>query len=248
MFMMAFSSFALEKENGITSCYRQSSCHTVASIGAGAAISSDAGKSQTFPIMNPVTDEFFIYTANNPTQTAAAFDAFLGTEWTFLPQWALQLGLDYNQAWDFRAEGSLVQGADIQSEDQYSYHYDILTRQLLVESKILYRYKERFHPYLLLGIGASFNEASNYNTNVPSFLTFTRQYQDNTETSFTYNVGVGVDVDIAKHFRLGLGYRFADFGQVKLGSASIDTTQVNGTLSQPHLYASEIIAQFTMLL
>jgi hypothetical protein len=41
--------------------------------------------------------------------------------------------------------------------------------------------------------------------------------------------------------------KFADFGQVKLGNASIDTTSVSGTLSQTHLYASEILAQLTIV-
>lgn len=241
------SSFAQGKENWISTCYNKSFCHTVASIGGGIAIASNVGRSQTFPIVNPVADEFFTYTANRPTQTVGAFDGFLGTEWTFHPKWALQLGLGYNQAWNFRAKGSLLQGADTQSADQYSYHYDILTRQLLVESKLLYLYKERYHPYVLLGLGAAFNNTTDYSTNVPPFLTFTRQYQNNTQTSFTYNVGAGIDVDILEHLRLGLGYRFADFGQVKLGNASIDTTNVNGTLTQTHLYASEILAQLTIV-
>lgn len=221
--------------------------HAVASFGGGVAISSNIGKSQTFPIVNPITDEFYVYTASHPTQTVGAFDGFLGAEWTFHPDWALQMGLGYNQAWNFHAEGSLLQGADTQSADQYSYHYDILTRQLLAEGKLLYQFKEIYHPYVLLGLGAAFNKASGYSTNVPPFLTFTRQYQNNTQTSFAYNVGMGVDVDIQEHLRLGVGYRFADFGQAKLGQGIIDTTNVSGTLSQTHLYASEILAQFTIV-
>lgn len=240
-------SFAQGNESWISSCYNKSLCHTVASIGTGLAIASNVGRSKTFPIVNAVTDEFFIYTAKRPTQTVGVFDGFFGSEWAFHPKWALQLGLGYNQAWNFRAKGSLLQGADIQSADQYSYHYDILTRQLLVESKLLYGYKERYHPYALLGLGAAFNTANDYGTNVPPFLTFTRQYQNNTQTSFTYNVGAGIDVDILDHLRLGLGYRFADFGQFKLGNASIDTTNVSGTFSQTHLYASEILAQLTFV-
>lgn len=106
------------------------------SLGGGVAISSDVGKSQTFPIVNPITDEFYFYTANRPTQTVGAFDGFLGAEWTFHPNWALQMGLGYNQAWNFRAKGSLLQGADVQSADQYSYQYDILTRQYRVPKDI----------------------------------------------------------------------------------------------------------------
>lgn len=226
----------------------QSSYRMVASIGSGAAFSSDVGNSETFPIVNPITDEFFIYSADNATQTVPLLDVFLGTEWTFAPEWALQMGLGYHQAWNYLAQGSLLQGADTQSADEYAYQYDIFARQLMAEGKLLYQYNERFHPYLFLGLGASFNTANNYDTNVPAFLTFTREYEDHTQTSFTYSVGFGVDVDVAERLRIGIGYRFADFGQVELGDATIDTTRVSGTLSQTHLYACEILAQLTFMM
>lgn len=231
-----------------TLCFNETSLwHAVLSIGAGAAISSDIGKSKTFPIVNPITDEFYVYSAKSSNQIAGVFDGFIGAEWMFHPQWALQMGPGYNQAWNFRAKGSYLQGADPESADQYSYHYNILTRQLLAEGKLLYHFKPCYHPYVLLGLGAAFNDASDYGTNVPPFLTFTRQYKDNTQTSFTYTVGLGIDVDVLEHLRLGIGYRFSDFGQVKLGNATIDTTSVNGTLSQNHLYASEVLAQITIV-
>lgn len=231
-----------------TFCFNETSpWHAVLSLSPGIAISSELGSSKTFPIVNPDTDEFYVYSANHPAQTVGVFDGFIGAEWTFYPQWALQMGLGYNQAWNFQAKGSFLQGVDTQSEDQYSYHYNILTRQLLAEGKLLYQLKKRYHPYVLLGLGAAFNDASDYGTNVPPFLSFTRQYKDNTQTSFTYSVGVGIDVDVLEHLRLGIGYRFADFGQVKLGNATIDTTSVSGTLSQNHLYASEVLAQITIV-
>lgn len=231
-----------------TFCFKDTSpWHAVLSLSPGIAISSDIGKSRTFPIINPITDEFYIYSANRPTQTASVFDGFIGLEWACHPQWSLQMGLGYNQAWNFRAEGSFLQGTDVQSEDRYSYHYNVLTRQLLAEGKLLYNFKKCYHPYFSLGLGAAFNNASDSGTNVPPFSTFTRQYKNNTKTSFTYSVGVGIDADVLDHLRLGIGYRFADFGQMKLGDATIDTTSVGGTLSQNHIYASEILMQFTII-
>ena len=237
---------AQDKHNSTPLINNISSWHAVVSLGGGAAISSDIGRSQTVPIVNPITDEFFVYTANRPTQTGVMFDSFIGSEWAFATNWALQMGLGYNQTGRFHASGSLLQGADMQSADLYSYHYTILTRQLLAESKLLYQLRDRYLPYLLLGLGTAFNDASNYETNVPPFLTFTRQYQNNSnQTSFSYTVGTGIDVTIAEHFRLGVGYRLADFGPIELGGATIDTTRVSGTLSQTHRYTNEILAQIT---
>ncbi len=195
-----------------------------------------------------MTDEFYHYSTNHPSQTSGLMDIFLGAEWSWRPNWAIQTGVDYSQASPFSAKGTFVQGADAESADSYTYHYGTLTRQLLIEGKLFYTVKKHFHPYILAGLGATFNKAYHYYTNVPPFLTFTRMYANNSTTSFSYAAGIGIDTDIHRNLRIGIGYRFVDLGQVKLGNARIDTTNVSGTLSQSHLYANEILAQVTFVL
>lgn len=222
--------------------------HAVIAVGAGTSTLSNASQSHYFPIQNPVTDEFFQYSANKSSETRTLFEGFLGTEWNFGPHWALQAGFDYNQASNFSSKGALIQGADLQSADTYSYRYSLKTRQLLLDGKLLYTIKERFHPYLLAGIGAAFNRADDYDTNVPFNLTFTRVYKAHTTTSFSYAAGLGIDADITDHLRAGIGYRYADLGKVKLGDAVIDTTPVAGSLSQSHLHANEVLVQLTWII
>lgn len=216
-------------------------------VGAGISWSSTIGNSAYFPIEPDVAEEYYQYSVNHTTQSSALGDVFLGLEWQFQPMWALQMGLGYQQASPFLAKGSYIQGADVRSQNTYFYDYGILIRQLLIEGKLLYSFKERYHPYVLGGIGSSFNKAYSYNTDVPINLAFTRIYSNNASSSFTYIVGVGLDYDVISSFRLGIGYRFTDVGNIKLGSAVIDTTPVNGTLSQSHLYANEILIQATWI-
>jgi opacity protein-like surface antigen len=222
--------------------------HLVISTSGGIAKSSDAGKSQNFPIQNPATDEFYTYTANRASQTSALFGGFLGIEWLLRPNWSLQTGIEYNQPSAFSGQGTLAQGADIASQNSYTYQYNISNQQVLAEAKLLYNFKERLHPYVLLGLGAAFNRANGFGTNVPPFLAFTRQYSNNTQSSFSYAAGLGVDADITAHARIGVGYRFTDLGKVALGSATIDNTNVSGTLSQSHLYTNEVLAQLTWVI
>jgi len=236
------------KQTKISASNENSSLHAIVSLGGGVVFSQNMGQSQTFPIINPVIDSFYIYTANHSNQTGGLFDSFLGVEWLFQPKWALQMGLGYVRSGNFSVKGSLLQGADIQSADQYSYNYTIVTNQLVAESKLRYQIKERFYPYLLLGLGEAFNTAHGYNTNVPPFLTFTREYKNNTQNTFSYTAGVGFDIDVANHLRLGLGYRFADLGTAQLGRAMIDTSSVSGTLSQAHLQMNEVIAQLIFVI
>lgn len=239
IFSMTSYAFSLEGVN--------TTWHPIISIGVGASISSQVGESKTFPIQDPVTDAFYDYANYKVTQSSSLLDGFLGAECHVSPQWALQIGADYNQAASFTARGTLTQGADIQSEDTYHYRYRIMTKQLLLEGKLLYTTHKKYHPYLLLGVGAAFNRAYNYDTNVPPFIAFTRLYQNKSTSSFSYAIGVGIDVDITSHMRVGAGYRFVDLGKVKLGSATIDTTPVNGTLTQDHLYTNEVLAQITFI-
>ena len=219
----------------------------VLSLGGGASFVTKGGQSQNFPIINPMTDEFYNYSANNTAKTSGMFDAFLGIEWGFHPNWALQFGVDYNVAKSFSVNGTFLQGMDVPSADSYTYHYQIFAQQVLAEGKLLYTVKKRFHPYLLGGIGAGFTNASNYSTNVPPFLTFTRQYANNLSTSFSWAGGAGIDIAVVKHVRLGVGYRFASFGKANLGQASINGISVSGTLTQPNYYENQVIGQFTWL-
>lgn len=232
----------------ISPAYANPTWRPVVTLGTGFAASSNIGSSQSFPILNPVTDQFYNYSANHTTQTFGLMDGFLGVEKNLQPQWLLQAGIDYHQLAPFYATGNLTQGADTLSANSYTYYYGVLARQLLVEGKLLYNFKEVYHPYMMAGVGASYNKAYNYYTSIPLFLTFTRMYSNNSVTSFSYAFGLGVDMDISERIRLGIGYRFADFGRVSLGNATIDSTNVAGTLSQSHLYTNEAVAQLTFII
>jgi opacity protein-like surface antigen len=222
-----------------------SSWHPILAIGGGFTNTITLGKSVVFPIMDPNRDEYYIYNAAHRSQTNGLFEAFLAVERPIFSQWLLQAGCAYTQAATFMAQGSLIQGVDPQSQDQYGYQYNVASRQVMLQTKWMRPMRERFYPYALLGLGAAVNTASNYATTVPYTLSYTRLYQDNTATTCAYRLGVGVDMDLTAHLRLGIAYRIADLGGVSLGSASIDKEAVNGTLSQSTVYANEVLAQLT---
>lgn len=217
----------------------------VVALGLGAAFSSHIGGSAFFPIRPPVSSQLFLYSPNRSTQGSALFDAFVGAE---LPIWPFnwQIGLGFKQAWNWNSHGSLLQGPTFAAANAFPYHYDILTRQVLVETKLLYELLKCYRPYILFAAGQSFNEATGFATIVPAPL-MTRVYKDNTERSYTYMVGVGLDVNVLDYLRFGLGYRFGDLGQVQLGHARLNNLRVTGLISQNHLYVNEVLGQVTLL-
>ncbi len=222
-----------------------SSWRPVIGAAGGIAVSTNLGQYQAFPIQNPVTDEYYNYSPNSRTQTQGMFEVFLGVERAIISTWLLQGGLAYSQTGSYQAKGSFIQGADASSSDQYTYQYNVTARTLFAEAKLMRPYHDKFYPYLLGGIGGSFNKASNFSTNVSPFLTFTRSYQNHTSSAFAYKVGVGIDMDVVQHARLGLTYRFSGLGRADLGSATINGTAVSATLNQSSLFANEILIQLT---
>lgn len=217
----------------------------VVTLSAGEIFTSHVGQSQTF---QPTPGNIYYYSANHSTRNEGIYGGFVGAEFRLHPCWALQLGVSYYQTSAFNAKGVLTQGPDDTSSDDFSYKYNITGRQWLAESKLLFNWYERFHPYASVGLGEAFNRASGYQTTVPPFLTFTPAYADHTTKSFSYAVGTGLDVDFVKHFRLGVGYRFSDLGKVNLGAGHIDTVNIANTLKQSHMYSSEVLAQLTFII
>ncbi len=217
----------------------------VISIGGGLSSVFSLGKSQSFPIVNPTTDMFFNYTGPANNQTASLWDVFLSAEHPIYHDWLIQIGIAYSQAGRFQPKGELYQGVSVISADYYHEQFNISTNQLLAEAKILYPYHHKMNPYVLLGLGGSFNKVYHYTTSVPPFLTFTRMYGDKTTSGFAFRVGLGIDANINQQIRVGLGYRFADLGPIQFGAATIDEIKVPGSLFNNHLYANELLIQLS---
>jgi opacity protein-like surface antigen len=214
-------------------------------VAVGPVFSSDVGESQNFPIINPDTDSFYNYSKNNQIRTAAQFELFVGDVWALNYPWKLAGGVNYSQTTNFSTHGTLTQGADEQSQDQYTYKYIVKSRQLEAKGKISYNYPGPVFPYVSLGLGAAFNTANNFQTSAPEFQATTRNFASNTKTSFTYTLGVGAEFEVAPHMQLGFGYEFSNNGFVSFGDSSITGIPVIGTLSQSHLYTHTVMTQFS---
>ena len=141
----------------------------------------------------------------------------------------------------FEVNGTLTQGPDSLSSDQYDYSYNVDLKSLLTQTKLIYAYNDTLYPYLLLGLGTTFNKASNFKTTVPAITSVTKNYSANTAHSLTYQLGLGIDKQILPSTRLGISYRYVNFGQVNLGSPSFGS----GTLSQSNLDTHEVLLQLT---
>ncbi len=228
--------------------WQKKTLHYVAAFGGGFSSTTNLGSNQTFPTLNPTTDEYYSYNISKGSQLEGLLEAFLGAEQSFYHHWLIQYGVAYAQAGYFNPQGNFIQGADIASQNEYSYQFRLMTRQLLAQAKLIYPYQNIFLPYFLAGIGSSINTASDYSTTDPPFLTFTRMYENHQPTSFAFRVGAGADLWLLDDWRVGIAYRFANLGSFSLGNTSINNITVSGTLAQSKVYANEFLVQLSYII
>jgi hypothetical protein len=226
------------------------SAHPITAIGSGPLFQNNLNSTQNFPIQDPNQDEFYSYHTNTASRTVGFFDLFLGVEQPLILQplaldLFFQYGINYHQPSVLTINGVFTQGLDAQSSNLYQFRYQTIPHQLLAQAKLLYKLNYNLYPYVFGGLGASFNSASQYSTNTPPFITFTRQYKNHTLNSFSYAAGLGIDWEAKPGWRLGAAWRFNDFGTTQLNSATINNIPVNGTLTLNNIYANEILFQLT---
>ena len=208
----------------------------------GASV-SQLGQSQSFTPLDLCSYHY----KPQGSKTNMLWGGFIGSDVKSSSSWGLIAGLGYYQPNVLSTEGTLTQGADPASDNAYRYRYQTQSQQLLAEGKLYWVAKETIRPFLMVGIGAARNKTSHYQTNVPPFLEFTPAFSKHTQTNFTYAVGPGIDISLLKSFRVGVSYRFTDLGAANTGSAQIDSIPIPSTLKQSHLYANQILVQFTFI-
>lgn len=208
---------------------------------AGASI-SPLGQSQSF---TPLDLCHYHYKPQNSNTTHMLWGGFVGSEVKRSTMWRFIAGLGYYQPISLSTQGTLTQGADAASDDTYHYRYQTQSQQLLAEGKLYWIAKNNMQPFMMLGIGGAFNKTSDYQTSVPPFLEFTPVFSNHSQTHFTYAFGPGMDISVSKSFKIGMSYRFTDLGSANTGRARIDNIPISSALKQSHLYANQILAQFT---
>ncbi len=184
------------------------------------------------------------YQSTNSQDTQFLGGIFLGAEFNLNSLWNWQWGLSYFQNSALEAKGQVVQFGS----PNLNYAYDITSRRILAETKLLYTFRQIFHPYLNAGVGEAFNRANNYieypiddGAGVP----MSQPFSGNSTHCFTYAAGLGIDIDATNRIRFGFGYRYADLGKAELGTTplQIDTS----TIKNNNLTSNEFLFQISTI-
>lgn len=204
----------------------------------GPSWTSNLGNSTQFPLGYST----FSYTAKHNAETAMLYGISLGKSISLNALHTLQIGLTYHYIPNLDANGYLQQGISTPYY-QANYSYSVYSSQLLAEAKIVRQWRDRFYPYISIGLGGASNTAKSFKTSVPNYLTLTPYYANKTHRSFSYSLGLGVDYLTSAQTSVGLGYRFSDLGMAGLGDGLIRFTQLSAKLKQSNLYLNTLLIQ-----
>lgn len=176
--------------------------------------------------VNALADTFTYYNKNNSTSTGF-IGGFIGAEvpfsWLPHPGMRLQTGVEYNYFGSAHIAGVNTVGLEPALATVYQYNYQVQTQQVLGIIKLLATTYERFYPYGEVGLGAAFNKANRYRatTTDAGVINLTPYFIDQTNSQFSYSLGVGVDMQMMEKIRVGLGYRYSNFGTPSLGAGAV---------------------------
>ncbi|MDI9826534.1 porin family protein, partial [Legionella pneumophila] len=198
------------------------------------------GETQTF-FLAPEIEK--TYADRKSTNVLASGELFVGIQKTWSSQWLGQLGLAAATTGNAKLQGVIWDDADPEFNN-HSYQYKIRNSRIAVKGKLLLDKGYWLMPWVSASLGVGFNRAHDF-TNTPLIFEAlpNPNFTNHTKTAFTYTLGAGVQKSISEHWKLGVGYEFADWGKSELGRASGQT--LNEGLKLNHLYTNGVVLNLT---
>jgi len=211
----------------------------VGSVSAG-PVWARGGETQTFYLAPEIEKT---YTARKSSSALASGELFIGLQKNLFSQWLAQLGLAAATTGNAKLQGIIWDDADPQFAN-YSYRYKVRHSRLAVKGKLLKDCGYWLMPWVSASLGGGFNRAHDF-TNTPLIFEAlpNPNFSNHTKTTFTYTLGAGVQKSISKHWQIGVGYEFADWGKSKLDRAAGQT--MNSGLALNHLTTNGVLFNLT---
>ena len=113
--------------------------------------------------------------------------------------------------------------AGIPDFDNFTYSYNVSSRQLMFESRIIYP-QASWLPYVSVGIGPSWNKAYAYQEypNNETAISLKGNFPSNTNTTFPYEAGAGLGYTYKK-LLVAFEYKYQILGDAQFGLYSFQT-------------------------
>ncbi len=206
---------------------------------------AEVGKTDNVAITPNISATPNAYVPNDKWHTKGVWGGLLGLEIDINCRNIWQTGVAYYNTGKFEIDG-LVKEQGQPLTENLKYQYNVKNQRVLWENKWLMALNKRLYFYLLGGIGAAFNKASDYSEVSLDPLAYPNApFEDKSKTSFTWSAGLGFEIRLFERLRAGLGYQYSDLGQVELDNAVGQTT--NEAISFNSTPTNEFLGSLTYI-
>jgi hypothetical protein len=198
---------------------------------SGGATLSNLKNNSTVQITNSITD---IYSTHSGQTIGPLFGLGMGSCFNniFNRSFDFSLGLTGYYVYFHNISGTKYPFANDGSYDTLNYQFKAYSLALMVEPRVIYT-AYSWQPFLLAGMGGSWNYLYNYSetptNNLDSAAPVPQAFASHGNLAFAYELGLGVQHPIFEDrykikYLISLDYRYMRFGKGQLGSFPAQTS------------------------
>lgn len=237
LLLMSFSTGTVF--SGTMSDRDQSDWSWVSSLSAG-PVWGRASKTQSFYLTPEIEKTYY---APKSVNVLANGEFFVGMQKTLSTSTKIQFGFAVASTSDASVSGLIWDDANSQFAN-HSYQYKLQFNHVAVKSKVLIDRGGWLIPWISGSLGVGFNSSHAFqNTPLIYEAIVNPNFASHTQTAFAYTLGAGVQKAIYRHWQVGAGYEFSDWGKSGLGRAAEQT--LNNGLALNHFYSNGILFNIT---
>jgi opacity protein-like surface antigen len=172
------------------------------------------------------------YTVDDGNSTLAQGEIFFASGFDIAPTWHMNFGLALGAVDVATISGHVIENGT----DVGTYSYKVSHLRGVAKDQVLFDFGSPFKPWASFSVGASFNNAYHYRSDVePTF-------RSEIMPAFTYSLGIGFQYAFSEHFQIGMGYEFTDWGLNELDEPR--DFPGNDYLSSQHFYTNALMFNF----
>ena len=185
------------------------------------------------------------FDGKNTTRALMNAEMFIGARHFLMTGLQGELGLAFAGGSSAPFNGDVLVDAD-PNFNNFNYQYYVQHGHIAVKEKVLITVPslKDVMPYVDASIGVGFNHSYNFEISPKIYEQLPPSaFGSNTTTTFTYTVGTGLQKILTKHWQMGVGYAFADWGKSQL--ARSPDQEINNGLTLANVYIHSLLVNVT---
>lgn len=213
-------------------------CSPVMTLSLGPTLTGGA-ESDSFYLQSDVAKT---YKVNRKPHLFGSGELFFGMQIPVLPNFLSQVGVAVAGGLEAPLAGNIWEDQD-PNFNNYTYKYKVNHAHIAVKAKISTDTNTILQPYVSGSIGAGVNRSHRFSITPIIYEEIPApDFTAGRDSGMVYTAGLGIQSSYNENWLLGVGYEFADWGNLHLGRAPGQTEHTG--LGSNHLYTHEL--QFSL--